>query len=74
MPDNSDDHFRIFIWRLVTRHDNFCTGQVLQLVYLERQKTERGQAHPSKANTWAVEGDTLGMRGKGRQNLFFFFF
>lgn len=26
MPDNSDDDFLIFIWRLVTRHDDFCTG------------------------------------------------
>lgn len=33
MPDNSDDHFLILVWRLVTRHDNFCTCQVLQLVH-----------------------------------------
>lgn len=26
MPNNSDDHFLIFIWCLVTRHDDFCTG------------------------------------------------
>lgn len=26
MPDNSDDHFLIFIRRLVTRHNDFCTG------------------------------------------------
>ena len=26
MPDNSDSHFLIFIWCLVMRHDDFCTG------------------------------------------------
>lgn len=26
MPDNSDNHFLVFIWRLVTRHDDFRTG------------------------------------------------
>lgn len=26
MPDNSDNHFLILIWCLVTRHDDFCAG------------------------------------------------
>lgn len=26
MPNNSDDHFLVFIRRLVTRHDDFCAG------------------------------------------------
>lgn len=37
MPNNSDDHFLILVWRLVTRHDDFRAGQVLQLVHLWRE-------------------------------------
>lgn len=66
MPDNSDDHFLILIWRLVTRHDNFCACQVLQLVHLGRQKAvskASPQSH-AKAYTWAVE-EGLGIQGEG---------